>query len=240
MDSKEAKDFEKDFKHGAGLIYTPYKWIEHFWEKHRKKVIKKLESDLKNSESILFVGVGDGDILRYIDTKGKKITGIDLNSAYLEKGKEYCTYSAVADCSLLPFKENTFDLIICNMVLHHVVGQGDLEGTFRDSSRVLKPGGNFIAFEPNVFHPSGAIMSLLNKFQLYHKVGGGSNYEFALSPYKMRRMCRQYFGKVLISPITFSHPRFPIFLQNIIFKTDKLLSIFSPVCFSFTLRCTKD
>lgn len=240
MNSKEAKDFEKDFKHGAGMIYTPYKWIEFFWEKHRKMVIKQLEVDIQNSKSILFVGVGDGDILQYMDMKEKYIVGIDINSEFMQGGIKYCSHAAVADCSLLPFKDKTFDLVICNMVLHHVVGQGDLDGTFRDSARVLKNGGKFVAFEPNLFHPSGAIMTLLNQFHLYHKVGGGSNYEYALSPYKMKRMCRKYFESVKTIPITFSHPRFPIFLQKIIMKSDKFLNIFSPVCFSFTLDCKKD
>lgn len=52
----------------------------------------------------------------------------------------------VADAERLPYDDNEFDVVIGHAVLHHVP---DLEQSFREILRVLKPGGRFVfAGEP--------------------------------------------------------------------------------------------
>ena len=52
----------------------------------------------------------------------------------------------VADAERIPYDDATFDLVIGHAVLHHVP---DVEQTFREVLRVLKPGGRFVfAGEP--------------------------------------------------------------------------------------------
>ncbi|MDT4916491.1 MAG: hypothetical protein QOH89_1191 [Pseudonocardiales bacterium] len=52
----------------------------------------------------------------------------------------------VADAERLPYEDDTFDLVIGHAVLHHIP---DLEQSFREILRVLKPGGRFVfAGEP--------------------------------------------------------------------------------------------
>ena len=52
----------------------------------------------------------------------------------------------VADAELLPYADDTFDVVIGHAVLHHIP---DLDLAFREILRVLKPGGRFVfAGEP--------------------------------------------------------------------------------------------
>jgi ubiquinone/menaquinone biosynthesis C-methylase UbiE len=52
----------------------------------------------------------------------------------------------VADAERLPYDDDTFDVVIGHAVLHHIP---DLEQSFREILRVLKPGGRFVfAGEP--------------------------------------------------------------------------------------------
>jgi ubiquinone/menaquinone biosynthesis C-methylase UbiE len=52
----------------------------------------------------------------------------------------------VADAERLPYDDNEFDIVIGHAVLHHIP---DLEQSFREILRVLKPGGRFVfAGEP--------------------------------------------------------------------------------------------
>jgi SAM-dependent methyltransferase len=52
----------------------------------------------------------------------------------------------VADAERIPYDDDTFDLVVGHAVLHHIP---DVEATFREVLRVLKPGGRFVfAGEP--------------------------------------------------------------------------------------------
>ncbi len=52
----------------------------------------------------------------------------------------------VADAERIPYDDDTFDLVVGHAVLHHIP---DLDATFREVLRVLKPGGRFVfAGEP--------------------------------------------------------------------------------------------
>jgi ubiquinone/menaquinone biosynthesis C-methylase UbiE len=53
-----------------------------------------------------------------------------------------------ADAECLPYEDDSFDLVICHAVLHHLP---DLEASLREIRRVLRPGGRcVVAGEPSV------------------------------------------------------------------------------------------
>ncbi|MDQ6949742.1 MAG: class I SAM-dependent methyltransferase [Actinomycetota bacterium] len=52
----------------------------------------------------------------------------------------------LADASDSPFADGSFDLVVANLVLHHVE---PLQPLAREAIRVLRPGGILAAFEPN-------------------------------------------------------------------------------------------
>ncbi len=234
----KAKKFEQELVHGKGLIPTPSSWIDYFWEAHRNKVVASLSEPFQQASTVLFIGVGTGDVIPRLRPVGKRIIGIDLNKTCLAQAAQYCE-AVEGDGSTLPLDDESCDLVVCNMVLHHIVEQGGLEKTLSEAARVLRPGGRFMAYEPNIYHPSGMALTLLNTFHLYHAVGGGSNYERALSPFSLVRACRPYFQKVRVRTLTFGHPRFPLFMQNTLFRLDTPCAALYPFSFSFAIEAVK-
>ncbi|MBT4513285.1 MAG: methyltransferase domain-containing protein, partial [Chloroflexi bacterium] len=55
-----------------------------------------------------------------------------------------------ANITELPFDDESFDVVIELDVIHHVQ---DLGTTLAEIYRVLKPGGHFLVFEPNICNP---------------------------------------------------------------------------------------
>jgi SAM-dependent methyltransferase len=234
----KARSFEENFDYGEGLLPTPEGWIEFFWESFVKRTVKIVRPVIERAGAVLFVGVGRGDIPSRIDSKNTQYIGLDVNFEFLKDAARFCD-PVVGDASAIPLQSESVDFVICNMVLHHIIGQGDLARTFQECSRVLKPGGLLYAFEPNVFHPSGLALNLLNRFHLYYRVAGGSNYEYALSPFDVAGQCRRYFDRVRLESLTFAHPRFPIELQRLLFRNDEYFAKLYPLSFCFTLKAKK-
>ena len=71
--------------------------------------------------------------------------GIDLNPV-LRSDKAPAVKLVRADCSKIPFADNTFDLAISRSVLEHLT---DPDTVFHEVQRILAPKGIFIFITPN-------------------------------------------------------------------------------------------
>jgi ubiquinone/menaquinone biosynthesis C-methylase UbiE len=95
----------------------------------------------------LFCGRGNGLIaLQHLGFT--KIEGVDLSPRLLAqfKGTAKCT---VADCRKLPFPNRSKDLLIVQGGLHHLSTlPDDLDQTFSEMRRVLRPNGRVMFVEP--------------------------------------------------------------------------------------------
>lgn len=67
-----------------------------------------------------------------------KRQGVDANTEFVQ-----------GDCEKTGFPDNSFDIIICAGMLHHL----DLSKSFPELERVLKPGGKLIAYEALNYNP---------------------------------------------------------------------------------------
>ncbi|KAF1625148.1 UNVERIFIED_CONTAM: Arginine-hydroxylase NDUFAF5, mitochondrial, partial [Eudyptes robustus] len=92
----------------------------------------------------LDVGSGRGYIAQHLTKETiEKLIQVDISENALKNAvdSEIPTVSVVADEEFLPFKEDTFDLVISSLSLHWV---NDLPRAFREIHQVLKPDGVFI------------------------------------------------------------------------------------------------
>ena len=75
-----------------------------------------------------------------------RMTGVDLSEPMLQKARKAAEEAGVVDrldfrpgdAKSLPFSEQSFDLVLCNSLLHHLP---DPLVLFNEISRVAKPGG---------------------------------------------------------------------------------------------------
>uniref|UniRef100_A0A3B4GGR5 Arginine-hydroxylase NDUFAF5, mitochondrial n=1 Tax=Pundamilia nyererei TaxID=303518 RepID=A0A3B4GGR5_9CICH len=75
------------------------------------------------------------------NTRRTRCTNCIPNHNTVQEPSEIPTHCVLADEEFLPFKENTFDLVVSSLALHWI---NDLPGALRQIHQVLKPDGVFI------------------------------------------------------------------------------------------------
>lgn len=97
----------------------------------------------------------DDNILPFLIDSAAEIFAFDISDKItgransLSRGRHYLT----ADARNLPFKENTFDLILSTSTLDHFVNYDDLEAALIELKRVLKLNGSMIIALNNKHNP---------------------------------------------------------------------------------------
>lgn len=74
---------------------------------------------------------------------------------------------------VMPFKDDTFDVVYCRAALHHA---DDLGALCREAARVLKPGGAFLATREHVLSRRSDLQAFLDKHTLHFLYGGEHAY----------------------------------------------------------------
>ena len=125
-----------------------------------------LQSQVNETTRWLDAGCGrrllppDFEVLERELMNGARLAiGVDLNVDSLRRHK---TLSRRMCASLegLPFPDNSFDLVTCNMVVEHLP---DPSRTFREFGRVLRPGGVLLIHTPNVWNYAVCLARVLKK-----------------------------------------------------------------------------
>ena len=117
--------------------------------KFRQNQIRLL--DLKERESVLDVGCGTGSLTmtakRAVDSVN--IIGIDIAPKMVKRAKEKAEKQKMdiqfkaASIDKLPFKNESFDIVISSLMMHHLPVRMKITG-LKEIYRVLKKGGRFL------------------------------------------------------------------------------------------------
>jgi len=106
-----------------------------------------------HEQNILDGGCGTGNYIQALKEKVGHLYGLELNEGMLAKAREKCQNDAniqVKEGSLLdplPYHDDTFDGMMCNQVLHHLVAASSTEHfepvhkLIKEAQRVLRPQG---------------------------------------------------------------------------------------------------
>ena len=114
--------------------------------------------------SILELGCGTGKNTPLLASIGVDVHALDFSAGMIEKARAKVTSPNVtfeiADITKRwPSKDQSFDLIVCNLVLEHIE---DLSFIFAEASRVLVEGGKFFVCE---LHPFRQYLGTQARFQ---------------------------------------------------------------------------
>lgn len=112
----------------------------------------KLDNDLR----ILDVGCGSGALTLPLSKISSRIIGIDFSDLMLKKNP--CNYLINADASLIPFKNESFDLVFCSDLLHHLRNP---DAVVREMARTSRK--YIILIEPDRNNLGNFIDSLITK-----------------------------------------------------------------------------
>ena len=129
---------------------NPYR--QYKLERDRVLAIELLQPH--DGERILEVGCGYGRISRsLVDAAKIKLQGVDRSESMLQGWRQTLAGKATgcrADAGQLPFKEGSFDGVVCTGVLMHLPDQ---RLTLGELCRVLRPGGRLVVSGNNLLSP---------------------------------------------------------------------------------------
>jgi ubiquinone/menaquinone biosynthesis C-methylase UbiE len=135
---------------------------------YREKSLARLRE--VSDKKILINGIGSGLDIPYLPV-GADYTGTDITPAMLSRAEKRAKKSAlninfrVADSQALPFKNDSFDIIVMHLILA-VVPNPAL--ALQEASRILKPGGQIHIFDKFIKPGQLAIGRRLLSFFIRH------------------------------------------------------------------------
>jgi ubiquinone/menaquinone biosynthesis C-methylase UbiE len=140
-------------------IKERFSHIENYPSRRRlMAIINKYASEITDN-IILDYGCGPGsNSLKYLQYGARKVYGIDISPVYISNAIELMHQTGidkdlfdfrVMDAHSLEFKENTFNLVFGNGILHHL----NPDIALKEIHRVLKPNGRVLFFEPLADNP---------------------------------------------------------------------------------------
>ena len=151
--------FDRGASHYDGIVNWGFLYSGSFYRRWVQK-----RHGLKPGHRVLDVACGTGlvavEAARILGS-AENITCLDPSSGMLAEARKKLAATFVQGrAEALPFPDNSFDFLTMGYALRHVM---DLETTFREYHRVLRPGGTVLILE--VTKPSGAVGRFL--FRLY-------------------------------------------------------------------------
>jgi SAM-dependent methyltransferase len=98
------------------------------------------------------LGCGSGVFTDLLNRNGFSAVGLDLSPKLIEVGRtKYAGIELVeGDVECLPFPTASFDGVLLSGIIHHLP---DPARCAAEVFRILRPGGHFVAFDPNRMNP---------------------------------------------------------------------------------------
>lgn len=115
--------------------------------------VTRNELDDTRFDSILEIGCGTGKNTVFLAQIGTSVRAVDFSQGMIERAKEKALgenvrFSMMDITQPWDFPSQSFDLIVCNLVLEHIE---DLSSIFAEAARTLRPAGKFFISELHPF-----------------------------------------------------------------------------------------
>jgi SAM-dependent methyltransferase len=190
------------------IVLRPYNHTEfhaNTWMKHLDKMAVRIERISGKSISdmtILNCGCGGGFEAQYFAEKGAKVIGFDISQLRAEASATRFALNNLegffyrGEAAILPFADDTFDLVLYHASLHHVPIE-DIPIAIREARRVTK--GYIMLFEPH----DSPVRAIMESFGFSITVESSGNYAFRLKQILMQFWCYRFGMKLKAYDIFF-------------------------------------
>ena len=121
---------------------------QHFWYLGTRDLLNRLikRYALNDTLKILDAGCGPGAIISELKKLGQ-VSAIDLSPVALNLCQRHKVFIKQGGVEKIPFKDESFDVVICTEVLYHQKVKNPLLAV-EEFKRVCRPGGIIIVREP--------------------------------------------------------------------------------------------
>lgn len=164
-----------------------YRAEAHYLGQRLMRNVGLTRRDMVEGKDVLDVGAGEACLSQALAKtfSARVVWAVDalpkqISAAAIAGEQENIRY-LVASALDLPFPDESFDLVVAHLFVHHIP---EKERLFREIQRVLRPGGEFRCFEPN------RIVEVMVERGHSH----GSENEIGLWPWEVERTIRDVFG----------------------------------------------
>lgn len=244
---KERKIFEQNFHDSQYKEFCNiYKKIHSSPEVQR--TIRLITSNIEKKDMVVLdAGCGCGFYTSKVVGYCAHTIGLDISKRSLPHSKSNYDF-IIADAEFLPFRNNTFGLVFCVALLHHLKGESveTMYNFLNDANRVLQKNGIFfVAKEPNGLNIAMQfrflLRSLFRSFRVRFFALFVSQHEKLVTSWELSRAMEMAFYDVK----TFYYQFFPVSITR---KFRKLMPIqrilekmplFNLFCLSVSLRGRK-
>ena len=129
--------------------------VEHYLRKRVRFVVEHCPLGAG-----LDVGCGTGVLAERLQAAGYTMTGVDPSDGMLEILSRRAPHIATSTASgaALPFADDSFDLVMCVAVMHHVADPDAVYTTLREMVRVSRPGGRVLVWDHNPRNPYWSVL----------------------------------------------------------------------------------
>lgn len=143
---------------GYNQSFKPSKALALRTQRRVDRILNEM-NELDSHKSVLELGCGDAEI-SFLLAKNKNIDilAVDISAKFISAATDRNTETnlkfMLADATSADFlkeRQNSFDYIVGNGILHHLVENFD--ETIKNLKILLKPGGRLIFWEPNLYNP---------------------------------------------------------------------------------------
>jgi ubiquinone/menaquinone biosynthesis C-methylase UbiE len=109
-------------------------------------------SRLPSGSRVVDLGCGSGVFTDVLQRRGYRCSGVDLSPKLIEiaRAKFRDVEFVEGDVEQLPFADASFDGVLLSGLVHHLP---DPSRCAAEVFRILRPGGTFVAFDPNRMNP---------------------------------------------------------------------------------------
>ena len=209
--------------------------VHYEQEYRRERELLERRLPLRAGE-VLSVGCGWHPGRHLFPAPAFRMTGVELDgavvAALVESGE--LDEGVAGRAGELPFRDESFDVVLYRLVLHHIAFQGPLRPVFEEARRLLRPGGALVAVEPSLWHPVGAALAVANRVglaPLFH----GTPDDVPLSPAALVREARAAGLRPELHGVTYGWRRLPPALQRAVQRLDPAGSRTRAAPFAHTL-----
>jgi SAM-dependent methyltransferase len=124
--------------------------VEHYLRKRTRLVL-----ELCPHGSVLDVGCGTGALAQRLSENGLDTSGVDPSAGMLAvlRARSSRVLTVQSSGTALPFADDSFDLVLCVAVMHHIADPGRVGATLAEMVRVARPGGRVLVWDHNPRNP---------------------------------------------------------------------------------------